>query len=200
VGALLLCLSSRWPPELYCWCPLAPGRSPVTRVCVKPKLHIHKVCGPRFHPLLHTSYTMDCLPTNILLAVGFRILECYSSLPACIGYWQQWQEVWGSVQWLPLLAIASLRALCQRSIRHVNMKQTSTTIGADCRHLCISRYFVNTMHLQYRDTWLAAVCCGSDARGLCRRSENIKHWCMREQYRWQTLLKRCCRELRRPDT
>jgi hypothetical protein len=24
------------------------------------KLHIHKECGQRFHPLLHTSYTMDC--------------------------------------------------------------------------------------------------------------------------------------------
>jgi len=32
-----------------------------THVWVKPKLHIHKECGPRFHPLLHTSYTMDCL-------------------------------------------------------------------------------------------------------------------------------------------
>jgi len=30
---------------------------------VKPKLHIHKECGPRFHPLLHTSYTVDCLTT-----------------------------------------------------------------------------------------------------------------------------------------
>jgi len=30
-------------------------------VCVKPKLHTHKECGPRFLPLLHTSYTVDCL-------------------------------------------------------------------------------------------------------------------------------------------
>jgi len=28
---------------------------------VKIKLHTHKECGPRFHPLLHTSYTLDCL-------------------------------------------------------------------------------------------------------------------------------------------
>jgi len=28
---------------------------------VKPKLHVHKECGPRFHPLIHTSYTVDCL-------------------------------------------------------------------------------------------------------------------------------------------
>jgi len=28
---------------------------------MKPKLHIHKECRPRFHPLLHTSYTVDCL-------------------------------------------------------------------------------------------------------------------------------------------
>jgi len=28
---------------------------------VKPKLHIHKECGQRFLPLLHISYTMDCL-------------------------------------------------------------------------------------------------------------------------------------------
>jgi hypothetical protein len=27
---------------------------------VKPKLHIHKECGPRFHPVLHI-YTVDCL-------------------------------------------------------------------------------------------------------------------------------------------
>jgi hypothetical protein len=30
-------------------------------ICVKPKLHIHEECGPRFLPLLHTSYTVDCL-------------------------------------------------------------------------------------------------------------------------------------------
>jgi len=30
-------------------------------VLVKPKLHTHKECGPMFHPLLHTSYTVDCL-------------------------------------------------------------------------------------------------------------------------------------------
>ena len=30
-------------------------------VWVKPKLHTHKECVQRFHPLLHTSYTMDCL-------------------------------------------------------------------------------------------------------------------------------------------
>jgi len=27
-------------------------------VWVKPKLHIHKECGPRFHPLFHSSYIM----------------------------------------------------------------------------------------------------------------------------------------------
>jgi hypothetical protein len=61
MGALLLCWNSRWPPDLHCLCPLAPRRSPDTHVWVKPKLHIHKVCGPRFHPLLHTSYTVDYL-------------------------------------------------------------------------------------------------------------------------------------------
>jgi hypothetical protein len=25
------------------------------------EVHTHKECGLRFHPLLHTSYTMDCL-------------------------------------------------------------------------------------------------------------------------------------------
>jgi len=30
-------------------------------VSVKPKLHTHKECGQRFHPLLHTFYTVDCL-------------------------------------------------------------------------------------------------------------------------------------------
>jgi len=61
MGALLLYWSSRWPPDLYSWCPLAPRRrSPDTHVWVKPKFHIHKKCGPRIHPLLHT-YTMDCV-------------------------------------------------------------------------------------------------------------------------------------------
>jgi len=35
-------------------------RSPDTHVWVKPKLHIHKECGLRFLPLLHSSYTVDC--------------------------------------------------------------------------------------------------------------------------------------------
>jgi hypothetical protein len=30
-------------------------------IYVRPKLHIHKECGLRFHLLLHTSYTVDCL-------------------------------------------------------------------------------------------------------------------------------------------
>jgi len=61
MGALLLCSSSRWPPELYSWCPLIPrNRRPDAHVWVTPKLHTHKECGPRFIPLLHTSYTVDC--------------------------------------------------------------------------------------------------------------------------------------------
>jgi len=36
-GALLLYYSSRWPPNLYSWCPMAPRkRSPDTHVWVKP--------------------------------------------------------------------------------------------------------------------------------------------------------------------
>ena len=62
MGVWLLCSSSRWPPVLYCWCPLTPKRrTPDTRVWVKPKLHIHKECGPRFHPVLFTFYTLDFL-------------------------------------------------------------------------------------------------------------------------------------------
>jgi hypothetical protein len=62
MGALLLCWSSRWLPDLYSWCPLASRRrSPDTHVWMKPKLHIHKKCRLRFHPLLHISYTMECL-------------------------------------------------------------------------------------------------------------------------------------------
>ena len=34
-------------------------KEPRYTVCAKPKLHIHKECG--FHPLLHTSYTVDYL-------------------------------------------------------------------------------------------------------------------------------------------
>ena len=59
--ALLLCLSSRWPTDLYSSYSLVPRRSPDTHVCVKPKLHIHNECGPMFLPLLYTSYTVDCL-------------------------------------------------------------------------------------------------------------------------------------------
>ena len=33
------------------------------QVSVKPRPHIHKECGPRFLPLLRTSYTMYCLTT-----------------------------------------------------------------------------------------------------------------------------------------
>jgi len=42
VGALLFCLSSKWPPDLYLYCPLAP-RSPDTHVWVKPKFHSHRM-------------------------------------------------------------------------------------------------------------------------------------------------------------
>jgi len=52
------------PPDSYSWCPLPPRkRSPNTRVWVKPKLHMHKECGPSFQPLLHTSHTVGCLTT-----------------------------------------------------------------------------------------------------------------------------------------
>jgi len=62
MGSLLLCQSSRWPPGFHSWCPLAPRRRSLdTRVCVKPKLHIHKEHGPRFLPLLHISDTVECL-------------------------------------------------------------------------------------------------------------------------------------------
>jgi hypothetical protein len=32
---------------------------------VKPKLHTHRECGPRFHPLLHTSYIREVWSTFI---------------------------------------------------------------------------------------------------------------------------------------
>jgi len=75
MGALLLCCSSKWPPEVYSWCPLAPRRrSPDTHLWVKPKLHTHKECGQRFLPLLHTSYIMDCL--TALLGEGLLRVLC----------------------------------------------------------------------------------------------------------------------------
>jgi len=114
------------------------------------------------------------------------VTSMYWLLAAVTRSVRQCAEMICDVQWLPLLSTASLHALCWRNIRHANMKQTSTTIGADCRHLCIALYVVNTVYLQYRHTWLAAVCHGIDACGLCGRSEITKHWCMREQYRWQT--------------
>jgi len=79
MAAHLLNWSSRWPLHLHCWCPEAPKRrrSPDAHVWVKPRLHTHKECGSRFHPLLHT-YTVDC-PTAPL---G----EDVSS-----GYYVQWE-------------------------------------------------------------------------------------------------------------
>ena len=50
------------PPDLQSECPLTPRRRrPDKHVWEKPKLHTHRECGLRFHPLLHTSYTLDCL-------------------------------------------------------------------------------------------------------------------------------------------
>jgi hypothetical protein len=45
---------------------------------VKPKLYTHKEYGLRFHSLLHTSYTVDCLTT--------QLGEDVSS-----GYYVQWE-------------------------------------------------------------------------------------------------------------
>ena len=59
--------------KLNSWCPLAPRRrSPDARVGVKPKLHTHTECGPRFHPLLHTPYTVDSQT-----ALGSRMKAIY---------------------------------------------------------------------------------------------------------------------------
>jgi hypothetical protein len=61
-GTVLLYQSSRWPPDLYSWCPLVPRRrSPDTHAWGKPRLHIDKGCGQTFHPLLRTFYTAGCL-------------------------------------------------------------------------------------------------------------------------------------------
>ena len=43
-----------------------------THVWVKSKLHTHRECGQRFHPLLHT-YTVDCLTAQLDEDV-FRVL------------------------------------------------------------------------------------------------------------------------------
>jgi len=50
-------------------------------VYVKPKLHIHKECGPRFHPLLHTYYTVDCLTALIDedVSSGYYVQFFYSN-------------------------------------------------------------------------------------------------------------------------
>jgi len=51
------------------------------RVWVKPKLHTHQECGPRFLPLLHT-YSVDCLATLVGEDVSSRCCvqwEIYSS-------------------------------------------------------------------------------------------------------------------------
>jgi len=36
-------------------------KEPGCNVCVKPKLHVHKEFWPRFLPLFHIPYTVDCL-------------------------------------------------------------------------------------------------------------------------------------------
>jgi hypothetical protein len=35
------------------------------QIRMKPELHTHKKCGQRFHPLFHTSYTVDCLTAPV---------------------------------------------------------------------------------------------------------------------------------------
>jgi hypothetical protein len=73
-GALLLYQSSRWPPDLYSWCPLTSRRSPDTYAWANPRLHIDKGCGQRFHALLHTFYTMGCLSAPIKCRCVLRLL------------------------------------------------------------------------------------------------------------------------------
>jgi len=40
------------------------------------KAYTHKECGQRFHPLFHTSYTMDCLtaPVDENVFSGYYVL------------------------------------------------------------------------------------------------------------------------------
>jgi hypothetical protein len=54
-------------PQVYTLkCPPAPEkRSPGARVWARPKPHIHRECGPRFPLPFHTSYTLDCPPTQV---------------------------------------------------------------------------------------------------------------------------------------
>jgi hypothetical protein len=40
-------------------------KSPGTHVWMKPRFLIHKEYGLRFHPLLHTSYTVDYLTAQL---------------------------------------------------------------------------------------------------------------------------------------
>jgi hypothetical protein len=80
-GALSLYQSSRWPQDLYSWCPLAPRRrSPDAYAWVKPRLHTDKEYGPNFHPLLHTSYTVGCLSAAL-------------SGDVCLGYNVRWRDL-----------------------------------------------------------------------------------------------------------
>ena len=55
-GALFLCWSSRWPPDLY-WV-----QKEGAQICMSKwsQSFIHRECGLRFHPLLHISCTTDC--------------------------------------------------------------------------------------------------------------------------------------------
>ena len=45
-------------------------------VSVKPKHHTHKECGQRFHPLLHTAYTADCLTAPLGEDVSLGHYDC----------------------------------------------------------------------------------------------------------------------------
>ena len=61
MGALLLYQSSRWPPDLYSQCPLAPRKR--AQICMSEwskSVTLTKNVG-RDQPLFHTSHTMNCL-------------------------------------------------------------------------------------------------------------------------------------------
>jgi hypothetical protein len=71
-GSPAALLQHQMAPDFGSLCPLAPKRrSPDAHAWQRPKPHTDRECGQRFHPPLHTSYTVGCLSAPLSLHTVF---------------------------------------------------------------------------------------------------------------------------------
>ena len=76
---------------------LLEGGRPDTHVWGKSKLHTHKECGLRFHPLLHTSYTTYPVVSGVVLPRRSDLHICSGHTSGRSGscLWVAWRVVCG---------------------------------------------------------------------------------------------------------